>query len=509
MSEIKVAEMRTNTTGSNDYIQSFETTNGGKSGDLISERVKLGKLKVGLLATGYFEFFRMYPGLGDRVKANMDHIGDSIAPYCDLVYPGFVQTLDQSNDAGIMFKKENIDVLIIAEGTYTTDYLVHQALLHVPESTPVLLFASQERSTINFEEGYAGACRNSGPMGVIQVSCGLQKMKRFLPYEVVVGCIDDKDVLNDILRWIKVRTTIRDLRFWNIGLIGHILRGMYDFQYDKTDISGKLGPHVMDIDIKHLRTCFDEIAPNDARVLAMVEDAKKNYEIIDGLQDSDLLQAARLGVALSEVIERYKLDGLAMLGQHFIEPEFKTTTYMGLANILKNDQAICVTEGDILGLIICKIMKDFSGGITPFFGEWEEIDTELNAVCLLGHGFVDPRSTRQDRKVKLGMACEEWGWEGKAPGLEATFTPGPVTLCHIISHAGQWKMWVTEGTIPETPPLEVAESTCIVQVDKPVREFYRHAIQHGFAHHAIACPVHIGKEIRMFAEQLGIEVVDL
>ncbi len=509
MSEIKTPEMRTNTTGSDMYIQSFETTNGGKSGDLISERIDLGGLKVGLLATGYFEFFRMYPGLGDKVKANMDHIGECIAPHCDLVYPGFVQTLDESNEAGMMFKKEAIDVLIICEGTYTTDYLVHQALLHVPESTPVLLFASQERSTINYEEGYAGACRNSGPMGVVQVSCGLQKMKRFLPYEVVVGCIDDPDVLSDILDWIKVRKTIRDLRFWNIGLIGHILRGMYDFQYDKTDISGKLGPHVMDIDIKHLRTCFDEIEANDPRVLALVEDAKANYEIIDGLEDSDLMQAAKLGVALSELIERYKLDGLAMLGQHFIEPEFKTTTYMGLASILKNDQALCVTEGDILGLIICKVMKDFSGGITPFFGEWEEIDTELNAVCLLGHGFADPRTARKDRKVRLGMACEEWGWEGKAPGLEASFPPGPVTLCHIISHSGSWKMFVSEGIIPETRPLEVAESTCIVQVDKPVREYYRHVIQHGFAHHAIACPAHIGKELRMFAEQLDIEVVEL
>ncbi len=504
-----MAEMRTATTKSNEYIQSFEIVGGGKSGDLISKRLELGNLKVGLIATGYFEFFRMYPGLGDKVKANMDHIAEVLAPHCDLVYPGFIQTLDESNDAGVMMRKECVDVIIIAEGTYTTDYLVHQALLHIPESTPVLLFASQERSTINWDEGYAGACRNSGPMGVIQVSCGLQKMKRFLPYEVVVGCIDDPEVEADIVRWIKVRKTIRDLHFWNIGLIGHILRGMYDFQYDKTDIGGKLGPHIMDIDIKHLRKIFDTIDPKDDRVVAMVNEAKAEFEIIDGLTDADLLQAARLGVAMSELIETYKLDGLALLGQHFIEPEFKTTSYLGLANILKNDQAICVTEGDILGLIICKIMKDFSGGITPFFGEWEEIDTELNALCLLGHGFVDPRSTRKDRKVKLGMACEEWGWEGKAPGLEATFGPGAVTLCHIISHAGQWKMWITEGNIPDTKPLEVAESTCIVQVDKPVREFYRNAIKNGFAHHAIACPAHIGKELRMFAEQLGIEVVDL
>ena len=503
-----MAEMRTATTKSDEYIQSFEIVGGGKSGDLISKRLELGGLKVGLLATGYFEFFRMYPGLGDKVKANMDHIAEVLAPTCDLVYPGFIQTLDESNDAGMLFRKECVDVIIIAEGTYTTDYLVHQALLHLPESTPVLLFASQERNTLNYEEGYAGACRNSGPMGVTQVGCGLNKMHRFMPYEVVVGCIDDPEVQEDIIRWIKVRKSIRDLHFWNIGLIGHILRGMYDFQYDKTDINGKLGPHIMDIDIKHLRKIFDGIDPQDPRVLAMVKESKEEFEIIDGLTDNDLMQAARLGVAMSDLIETYKLDGLALLGQHFIEPEFKTTSYLGLANILKNDQAICVTEGDILGLIICKVMKDMSG-ITPFFGEWEEIDKELNAVCLLGHGFLDPRAARKDRKVRLGMACEEWGWEGKAPGLEGTFTPGPVTLCHIISHSGHWKMFVSEGIIPDTRPLEVAESTCVVKVDKPVREYYKHVIENGFAHHAIACPAHIGKEMKLFGAQLGIEVVEL
>jgi glutaminyl-tRNA synthetase len=57
-----MAEMRTTSSRSNDFIQSFEIVGGGKSGDLISQRLELGGLKVGLIATGYFEFFRMYPG---------------------------------------------------------------------------------------------------------------------------------------------------------------------------------------------------------------------------------------------------------------------------------------------------------------------------------------------------------------------------------------------------------------------------------------------------------------
>ena len=54
-----MAEMRTTSSRSSDFIQSFEIVGGGKSGDLISQRLELGGLKVGLIATGYFEFFRM------------------------------------------------------------------------------------------------------------------------------------------------------------------------------------------------------------------------------------------------------------------------------------------------------------------------------------------------------------------------------------------------------------------------------------------------------------------
>lgn len=498
--------IRNQSSKSDQFIQSFEVTNGGKSGDLISEKVKLGKLKVGLLATGFFEFFRMYEGLEEQTEANMQKIADNISPFCDLVYPGMIQTIDQSDAAGRLFKQEGVDAVIIAEGTYSVDYLIHQALLHLPDELPLLLFASQEHSKLDYTDGYRGACRNSGPLGVVQFACSLEKMKKHLPYEVVVGAIDDPDVIADIERYIRVRTAIRNLRFMNIGLIGHIFRGMYDFQYDKTDILGKLGPHVMDIDIRHLHVILEELTYDDERVQALLQKAKRDYEVTDGITDDDILRAAHLGVALSLLVERYKLDGLALLGQHHIEAECRTTSYLGLAEIITNNQAVAVTEGDVLGLIISKVMKDLTG-MTPFFGEWEEVDTSLNAVMFLGHGFIDPKVTRKDRKVKLCCACEEWGWDGKAPGLLGTFAPGPVTAAHIIAHAGEWQMLITEGTIPDTPPLDISECTVLMQVEEPVREYFKHVIENGFAHHAIVLPVHLGKELELFAKQIGVKVI--
>ncbi|MBT3273795.1 MAG: hypothetical protein HN368_11610 [Spirochaetales bacterium] len=486
-------------------IFSFEVTKGGKSGDLISEKSKEGDLAVGFIGSGYFEYWRMYEGLRERVEADLQTIADRLGNRCRVIYPGLIDTLDKADAAGRLFRESSIDVLVVAEATYSTDYLIHQALLHLPDDMPILLFASQKHAKLDYKMGYDESLRNSGPMGIIQLACGFRKMDKYRNFEAVVGSIDDDETYEDIYRYIKIREIIKSLRFWNIGLIGHIFRGMYDFQYDKTSVSGKLGPHIMDVDIKHLKNILDEIELDDPRVKEIVDHAKAEYVITD-LDDIDLQRGARLGVAFQDLVERYKLDGLALLGQHFIEVEANTTCYLGLSELLSSGKALAVTEGDVLGLIMSKVLKELSG-TTPFFGEWEEIDAELNAIVILGHGFIDPRTSRPDRPVKLQRACEDWGFEGNAPGFEATYSPGPVTMSHIIEHQGVWKLLVSEGTVPDTPPLEIGESSLIIKTEKPIREYYRELILLGFSHHAIVAPGHHGKALELFGNQLDIEII--
>ena len=164
---------------SENVIQSFEVTKGGKSGDLLSTKPVETGLKIGLIACGYFEYWRMYDGLLDQVDADMQKIADRIEKDNKLIYPGLVDTLDKADEAGKLFKEEQIDLLIIAEGTYCTDYLIHQALLQLPDSIPLMLFASQAHNKIDFNSGYDQSLRNSGPMGIVQLTAGFKKMNKY------------------------------------------------------------------------------------------------------------------------------------------------------------------------------------------------------------------------------------------------------------------------------------------------------------------------------------------
>ncbi|MCE5325392.1 MAG: hypothetical protein LLG01_03155 [Planctomycetaceae bacterium] len=488
-------------------IESFEVTGGAASGDLLTQRRGDKPLVVGVLACAYFEYWRMYANLHDEVASDMQTVADRIGRRHEVVYPGLVDTLDAADAAGRMFKDKQIDALVITEGTYCTDYIVHQALLHLPADMPICIFACQAHPKLNFETGYDQALRNSGPMGLVQLTAGFRKMDRYANYEVVVGSVDDEEAYAEIDRFVAVRTTISNLRHWNIGLIGHVFRGMYDFQYDKTAVAGKLGPNVIDIDIRHLAAIFDETSLDDPRVRKLSAKVHASYKVVT-LTDDEIRRSARLAVALRELVGRYKLDGLALLGQHHIEARANATCYLGLAEMLEADQALAVTEGDVLGLIMTKVLKDFTGR-TPFFGEWEEVDTSLNAVMLLGHGFIDPREARADMPVQVQPACENWGFEGNSLGFQATYAAGPVTLTHVIQDAKGWRLLVSEGEILDTPPLKISETSMIVRVDRPVKHYFRDLLKMGFAHHAIAAPGRAGAQLEAFAEQLGIEVCRL
>lgn len=485
-------------------IESFEVVRGGKSGDILSEKNGRKRLKIGLLAAAYFEFFRMYKNNEAEVTRDMQAIADRLSQKHDIIYPGLVSTMDTAEQAGKIFSENHIDLLIITEATYTTDYILHQTLGHLPGDMPILIYASQAHDHLQFDAGYDQALRNSGPMGLVQLTGGFRKMNKFPRYDVVVGAIDDDEVYREIDRFIRVQTTIQELREWVIGVIGHVFRGMYDFQYDKTALQGVLGPHVMEIQSSHLLDILKEYSLDNKEAIALKNRVFQNYQV-SGLTEEEVLRSARLSMALNKLVERYRLDGLALLGQHYIEKICNATCHLGVSEILLSDKALAVTEGDVIGLIMCKVLKDFTG-YTPFFGEWEEADISLNAVMLLGHGFVDPRIARE-KKPPVGPACEQWGFEGKGFGFQVSFKPGPVTMTHVIQDAKGWRILITGGEVLNTPPFSrLNECAMVVKVEKPVKQFFKELMKFGFAHHSIAGYGDVRGDLEIFAEQLGLEI---
>jgi len=489
-------------------VKSFSVSDGKVFGDMLSaESIQTRrKLKIGLVQTGYFEYWPMYPQLKSQIEADSRIVYERLSKNHNIIFAPIADTMDAMDRAGRMFKDEQIDLLIMAYRTYVPDMFAHQMLSHIPD-VPLLFFASQSRDKIDFDDDYCGVLRNCGLMAEIQLVGGFKKMGKYENrVEVIAGSIYDDQAYQRIERYIDVVTIWENLKTMTMGIIGHVFRGMFDFEYDKTKVKGTLGPEVMNVSIDLLQEQYEKATLDDADVQSLIKHAKQAYTI-EGIGEDDLQRAARLGVALMRLVRRLRLDGVAVLGQHYIEKTLKTTAYLGLNELHREGKCPGVTEGDVIGLIMMKIMYHLTGN-SAFLLEWSEFDVEKNAWMLLGHGFGDPGQARND-EPRLTPSAEMWGLEGT--GVSGCFSPKPgaCTMAHFIEDTDGWRMFISPGEILDLPPLPINDVHAIVKVQRPIKEYVELLTKAGWPHHAITVRGDICKELEQLAELMGMPVMKL
>jgi L-arabinose isomerase len=488
-------------------LQSFEVADGDQFGDLLSkERIRSGdKVRIGLLAGAFFEYWRMYPGtLKEKIEKDARVVLDRLTSKYEIVCPGLVDSVDSADEAGRVFLDGQIDLLIIAERSYVPDTYIHQVLSYIP-SVPILLFISQSRDEFDLKTDYEDTLRNSGMMSTIQLAAGFKKMGIKNNFEVVVGSIHDEEAFAEIERYIDVVTIHKRLRSMTIGVVGHVFRGMFDFEFDKTMVKGMLGPEVLNVQIGHLIDIWESIQLQDPQLLGLIDEVYSTYRV-EGCEKKDVISAARTALSLERLVDRFRLDGLVLLGQHFIEAKTKSTSYLGMVRLAAVGKTLGVTEGDVLGLIMMKIMHHFTG-LIPFFSEWSEFDVKRNAMLLLGHGFADPAQAKSGTVPKVTPTPEQWGIEGSGFSFEMTFDPGPVTFGHFIRDDRGWRMLISGGEIIDMPTMPIHDVSMPVKVSRPIKEYVETLTKEGFAHHCIAVRGDIKKELSQLADLLGMEKV--
>lgn len=483
--------------------ESFETSRTNEFGDLLSSRPKDKELKVGLLAGAYFEYYRMWgEAYEQQIHKDMEVVADNLRKrFKHVVYPGLADTMDKCARAGQIFKQEEVDVIVLCQGTYFPDYMPLEALSHVKD-TALILFSTQSEPNIDPDMDYPQVIRDSAIIGISQLTGALKKMDWFKVYRPVVGWLDDQEAYDQIEKYARAAIAYKNLQHKNIGVIGHVFRGMYDFEHDKTKVKGKLGPSCINIQVSHLVDEWEKVTETD--VLPVVDDVRRRFRIRD-LEETDLNKAARLAVAMRRVVERFNLDALCYLGQHHVEQKTQTTAYLGSALLQEND-IMTISEGDVHGVTMMLIQHMLTGR-TPFFGEWGGFDLDRNAILIEMHGFADPRIAKDPADIWVTSSPENWGYTGRGFSFEFTAKPGVATIGHFIDDQEGYRMIITKGDILDLPCLRIREVSFRMKVDKPVKQYLTELLYHGFAHHTIVGYGDLSEELSYIADLMDIKKV--
>jgi len=485
-------------------IESFETSSSQVFGDLLSRKRKDKELKIGLLPGAYFEYFRMWGKTFEKqIQEDMDVVVNNLRKrFKNLVCPpGLCDTIDKCEEAGKLFKKEDVDTIVLCEFTYFPDHMPLQALGQV-KNFPLIVYVSQTEPVIRPDMKYPQTIRDGSLIGLAQLTGTFRKMDWFKNYRVVVGWLNDQAVYDKIEKYAKAANVYNNLQNKIIGATGQVFRGMFDFEYDKTKVKAKLGPEIVHIQLDHFVNMWDQV--NEGEVKTLFDEVKRRFKIRD-IDDSDIYKSAKLAIAMKNIVERFNLDALVYRGQHFTEKKFQATAYLGSA-MLQENGIMVASEGDVHGVVMMMTQKLLTG-CTPFFVEWSSFDEKLNALLLMAHGFADPTIAKDPKEIWITSSPENWGYTGKGFSFEFTGKPGPVTLGHFIDDQKGYRMLISGGEILDLPPLSVGEVNLRVKVEKPVKEYIAELLYHGFPHHCMVVYGDVREQLSFMADLMGINKV--
>ena len=91
-----------------EIIRSFEE-GAEQAGDILAGGKERRAIRIGLLTCGYFEYWRMYPNLREKVGRDLQTVEKRIASaYPGAVLSGMVDTLDTAYAAGRKFREKQV-----------------------------------------------------------------------------------------------------------------------------------------------------------------------------------------------------------------------------------------------------------------------------------------------------------------------------------------------------------------------------------------------------------------
>ena len=338
------------------FIKSFEIAGDEAVGDILSRDRKAarGRLKVGVLPLSWFEWWPMYPqsGMREKIQADSDRfverMREQFSGSYELVIPeGHVDTLDKAYDAGMLFKNAGVDVIVIDESTYITDFIPIQAIDPMP-NVPVILFVTQATDDLWDTMENTDVIRYEGLVGNTQLAGAFKKMGR--AYRAVVGSLEDAEAFRELGTHLRVLQLIRDLKYMDIGFVGHTFRGMYDIEVDKTKIKGVFGPNVLYLDVSHLIGIWEGLTEEeiDGYVARVKEELP--YPFV-GIDREDVRKSVSLGLAVRKLIARFGIDGLTLLGQHHVEVATRASADLSFY-CAESDGCMTSHEGDLANLVM-------------------------------------------------------------------------------------------------------------------------------------------------------------
>jgi len=468
-------------------------------------------LKIGVFGIGLDTYWPQFAGLRDRLEGYLKEVEKKLSAISSgVINAGLVDNTDKAFEAGLKFRREDVDVLFL----YVTTYALSSTVLPVVQRcrVPVIILNLAPGAAIDYASfnSLGDRTRMTGEWLAYCSPCPVPEMANVfkrtgIKFHQVTGMLhDDPECWKEIKEWVEAAKVARIMAFNRMGCMGHYYSGMLDIYSDLTRHYACFGGHIELLEVEELVAFRKTVTAIETR--QRVELFYERFDVQPDCAKEDLENAAITSVALDKLIAQYKLGSLAYYykGTGNAENENAIASII-LGNSLLTDRGIPVAgEYEIKNVQAMKIMDSFGSGGS--FTEYYAMDFKDDLV-LMGHDGPGHIAIAEG-KTKVKPLAVYHGKVGSGLSVEMSVKHGPVTLLSVVEQPdGSLMLLVAEGLSVEGPVLQIGNTNSRYKFSIGARKFVNSWNSHGPAHHCAVGVGHISSKIEKLGALLSMDVV--
>ncbi len=480
---------------------------------MVSKQAKIGLFGIGLAA-----YWPQFEGLKARLERYQHDVEKHIVELGgDIVSAGLVDTAPAAQEAGDLFTRENVDLIVCYVGTYATSSQVLPAVQR--RKAPVLILNLSPTPAMDYPNTDTGEwLANVSACPVPEISNAFARSR--IPFHVVSGLLYPAEgkanryydrAWTQIAEWIQAANVFHQLGYSRFGFLGHTYPGMLDMYSDLTMHHAQLGTHIELLEMDDLQVRTDavsaaEIEDKIAEIHSVFDIAQPGRDKISmPVTDQAMQWSARVAVGLDKLVSDFDLNGLTYYYRGLNGNEFEELgAGLIVGNSLLTARGVPASgEGDLKTNIAMFIMDRLNAGgsYTEFYG----LDFNEDFV-LMGHDGPGHIKISEGRPVLRGLGLYH-GKRGYGISVEFKVKYGPVTILGVTQTAdGRLKMLAAEGESIPGATLQVGNTNSRIRFSLDPAEFIDTWSMEGPTHH---CALGIGHQlgkITKVASMLGLEL---
>lgn len=457
-------------------------------------------LRLGLVAGGLGAYWPQFPDLLSQLRSCAKEVQERLrGEDVEIVDAGFISDEREAARATETLRRADLDLLVLYLPTYVTSSMVLPIAQR--SGAPILVLSLQPGERMDhatFDTGqwlaYCGQC----PVPEV----GNVFRRAGVPFRSVTGWLGQDVAWHRVERWIagaRVRAALRDGRH---GTMGHLYPGMLDVSTDLTQVATTFGSHVEVLEMDDLRVRVEDVT--DAQTKDRVELARDAFAVQDTVQQDDLTWAARISVALDQLVSDFDLDTLAYYHRGLRgEQHERLGAGMILGASLLTTRGVPTTGEFELRTTLAQLVTQSLGGAGSFT-EIQALDF-VDGVVEMGHDGPAHLAMAADQPTLRGLGVYH-GKRGWGVSVEINVRPGPVTLLGVGQDAdGSYTFIASEGTVVDGPHLQIGNTTSRVDFERGPGEWVDAWSATGVGHHWSLALGHRAADIAAAGDLLGLQ----